>query len=156
MSGSRQPSPLRGTALRPTFCACLLDGVHAAALGGRVLATIRGALGTAVLAGRDGLLVCSCSVREKATETSRTVWTYDRVAGLASERKGTVQILLLTIRGRAEGLPLIALDPAMDGARAAIDRVQYMIDAAHDRQWARVEPEPADPPVVETLATAGR
>jgi len=114
---------------------CRRQKAHVAAVGGRILATIPGALGTAVLAGRHGLVVCGCSLAPEIRETpeAAAVWTYDRLVRLSAERSGSLSVLGLTIRDRSGVLPLIALDPdAMSAIRAAMDRVQHLIDADHE------------------------
>jgi hypothetical protein len=115
-----------------SFGNCPRLSAHAVAVGGRILASIRGALGTVVLAGRHGLLVCSCSLSDEPTASVAAVWTYDRVVRLSAQQTGTLRTIGLTIRGRSDALPLIALDPNdMAAALIAIDRVQHLIDADH-------------------------
>jgi hypothetical protein len=136
---------------------CPRHAAHVAAVGGRVLATIRGALGTAVLAGRDGLVVCSSSLVAEERAAAGTVWTYDRVVGLSAERTGTLSVLGLAIRGRSGTLPLIALDPdGVSAALVAIDRVQHLIDLARDGRQAARRTASIRPISGFSLVTAGQ
>jgi len=122
--------------------ACPRLGAHAAAVGGRILAAVSGALGTSVLAGRLGLVVCGCSLAAESPDSPvpapAAVWTYDCLIRLSAERSGSLSALGVTIRGRSGVLPLIVLDPAdLPATQAAIDRVQNLIDADHEaRRYA--------------------
>jgi len=120
--------------MRLPVAACPREWAHAAAVGGRILATIRGSLGTTVHAGRNGLVVCACNLLEEdPVATADGVWTYDRLVRLSAERSGSLWVLCLTIRHRSAVLPLIALDPGAGASTpAAIDRVQHLIEADHE------------------------
>jgi hypothetical protein len=108
---------------------CPRRELHDAVLG-RVLATVRGTLGTAVIAGRHGLIVCTCSLADAAATPTGAVWAYERVVRLAPRWTGSLPVLELTIDGRSDPLPLIVMDlPGMASALVAIRRVQHLIDA---------------------------
>lgn len=109
--------------------ACPREELHDAALG-RVLATVRGTLGTAVVAGRHGLVVCTCSLAEAAATPSGAAWAYERVVSLAPRWTGSLPVLELTIDGRSDALPLIVMDlSGLASAMVAIRRIQHLIDA---------------------------
>jgi hypothetical protein len=117
--------------------ACPRLRAHAAAVGGRILATVPGALGTAVHGGRHGLVVCGCSLAAERPGSPlpapAAVWSYDCLIRLSAERSGSLSALGVTIRGRSGVLPLIVLDPAdLPSTQAAIDRVQNLIDSDHE------------------------
>jgi hypothetical protein len=139
-----------------TFGNCPRLPAHAVAVGGRILASIRGALGTVVLAGRHGLLVCSCSLSDQGPASISAVWTYDRVVRLSAQQTGTFRTIGLTIRGRSDALPLIALGPnGIAAGLIAIDRVQHLIDADHAAR--RVDEETSvTPPSVLGVVVAER
>jgi hypothetical protein len=116
-------------AVLPTFAACPHQSAHEIAIGGPVLATIRGTSGTSILAGRTALVVCGCSLRDGGPVPAGSAWSYDRLVRLSVERSGSLEILSLVIPGAPEALPLIALDPhGVAAAMAAIDRVQHLVD----------------------------
>jgi hypothetical protein len=147
--------PLGDPTMPMPVATCPRHAAHVAAVGGRVLATIRGALGTAVLAGRDGVVVCSSSLVAEETGPAGTVWTYDRVVGMSAEWTGTLSILGLAIRGRPGTLPLIALDrDGVSAALVAIDRVQHLIDLARDARQAADRAASIGPTTAFSLATA--
>lgn len=91
--------------------ACRNEARHDAAIGGRTLLEIRGALGSWLLAGRSGLTVCTCATHPDPDHPATSpVWPYARIESITQDRYGSLAFLGLVLRDHQGILPMIAFE----------------------------------------------
>ncbi len=101
--------PLPGQTDAP--CATIVD---------RVVVQIDGALGSAVVAGLDCLVVCRCDSPSSGTGPRRPPFRLDELDGAGIAHFGSLPVLVLSVAGRRDPLPVLIFErhqiaAALDG-----------------------------------------
>jgi hypothetical protein len=82
---------------------------------GRVVASILGALGSAVLVGLDRLTVCRCDASAPRDLTGSPPWSYGDLEDVEIGRYGSLPVIQLRLSDRADLLPILLLGPGQVG-----------------------------------------